>query len=219
MNEKNEKNDKNDKTEKKAGAGAAQTNGSPQQAEQASAAKRGGTRAEERIAALDTEGLAVSLQIEQLTEQLEAAERRAAEAEAGWQRARADYQNLKRRSEEQRAESASIAGDRLLIRVLDLADDFDLAVEHVPDDAKDSPWVAGISAIDRKLRALLEAEGILAMEGEGELFDPQTQQAISYEDTEDLPDGTVIKVLQRGFTINGRVLRPALVAVARNDDQ
>ena len=56
------------------------------------------------------------------------------------------------------------------------------------------------------------------MEGEGEPFDPQTQQAISYEDTEDLPDGTVIKVLQRGFTINGRVLRPALVAVARNDD-
>ena len=56
------------------------------------------------------------------------------------------------------------------------------------------------------------------MAGEGEPFDPQTQQAISYEDTADVPDGTVIKVLQRGFTVNGRVLRPALVAVARNDD-
>jgi len=207
--------------DKKNGAEQAQTNGNPEQAEQAeqaSAAARGGTRAEERIAALDTEGLSVSAQIEELTEQLEAAEQRASEAEAGWQRARADYQNLKRRSEEQRAEWAGIAGDRLLIRVLDLADDFDLAVEHIPEDAEGSPWVEGITAIDRKLRALLEAEGIQAMEGEGEPFDPQTQQAISYEDTDDVPDGTVIKVLQRGFTINDRVLRPSLVAVARNDD-
>jgi molecular chaperone GrpE len=202
------------------GADKAQTNGNPEQAEQAeqaSAAARGGTRAEERIAALDTEGLTASALIDELTAQLERAEQRATEAESGWQRARADYQNLKRRTDEQRAESASIAGDRLLIRVLDLADDFDLAVEHIPADAQDSPWVEGITAIDRKLRALLEAEGIAAMEGEGEPFDPRTQQAISYEDSADVPDGTVIKVLQRGFTINDRVLRPALVAVARND--
>lgn len=212
--------------EKTNDAEQAQTNGNPEQAEQAQqarqatsgASKLGGSRAEERIAALDTEGVSVSAQIEELRTQLEAAEQRASEAEAGWQRARADYQNLKRRTDEQRAESASIAGDRLLIRVLDLADDFDLAVEHVPEDAKDSPWVEGITAIDRKLRALLEAEGIEAMEGEGEPFDPQTQQAISYEDTSDTADGTVIKVLQRGYTINGRVLRPALVAVARNDE-
>jgi len=208
--------------DKKNGAEQAPTNGNPEQAEQAQqarsgASKPGGSRAEERIAALDTEGVSVSAQIEELTQQLEAAEQRASEAESGWQRARADYQNLKRRSEEQRAESAGIAGDRLLIRVLDLADDFDLAVEHIPEEAKDSAWVEGITAIDRKLRALLEAEGIDSMAGEGEPFDPQTQQAISYEDTADVPDGTVIKVLQRGFTINGRILRPALVAVARND--
>jgi len=208
--------------DKKNGAEQAPTNGNPEQAERAQqarsgASKPGGSRAEERIAALDTEGVSVSAQIEELTQQLEAAEQRASEAESGWQRARADYQNLKRRSEEQRAESAGIAGDRLLIRVLDLADDFDLAVEHIPEEAKDSAWVEGITAIDRKLRALLEAEGIDSMAGEGEPFDPQTQQAISYEDTADVPDGTVIKVLQRGFTINGRILRPALVAVARND--
>ena len=204
----------NDKTN-----GAPGANGDPQQAEQAktSAAKRGGTRAEERIAALDTSGASLSDQLAQLSAELEAAEQRAAEAEAGWQRARADFANLKRRTEEERAESASMAADRLLIRVLDVADDFDLAVEHVPQDAKDSPWVEGISAIDRKLRMLLEAEGISIMEGEGEPFDPHTQQAISYEDTADVPDGTVTKVIQRGYTIGDRVLRPALVAVARND--
>ena len=171
--------------DKKNGAKGAKTNGNPEQAEQAEqaqaeqaqaeqaqaeqaeqsqakqaksgAGKLGGTRAEERIAALDTEGASVSAEVEELAAKLEAAEQCAEAAEAGWQRARADYQNLKRRSEEQRAESASIAGDRLLIRVLDLADDFDLAVEHVPEEAQDSPWVEGITAIDRKLRALLEA--------------------------------------------------------------
>jgi molecular chaperone GrpE len=204
----------NDKTN-----GAPGANGDPEQADQAktSAAKRGGTRAEERIAALDTGAATFREQVAQLSAELEAAEQRAAEAEAGWQRARADFANLKRRTEEERAESATIAADRLLIRVLDLADDFDLAIEHVPDEAKHSPWVAGIAAIDRKLRTLLEAEGISAMEGEGEPFDPHTQQAISYEDTVDVPDGTVTKVIQRGYTIRDRVLRPALVAVARND--
>ena len=200
--------------------GATGANGDPEQTERpkASAAKGGGTRAEERIAALDTSGAMLAEQVERLSAELEAAEQRAIEAEAGWQRARADYANLKRRSAEEKADSAGMASDRLLIRVLDLADDFDLAVEHIPEDAEGSPWVEGITAIDRKLRALLEAEGIQAMEGEGEPFDPQSQQAISYEDTDDVPDGTVIKVLQRGFTINDRVLRPSLVAVARNDD-
>ena len=217
----------NDKTH---GAAGARSNGDPDQAQQAeqareSAAKRGGTRAEERIAALDTSEASTSARIDELTARLEeataalaAAEERAAQADAGWQRARADYANLKRRTDEQRAEFASIAGDRLLIRVLDLADDFDLAVAHVPEDAQGSPWVDGIAAIDRKLRMLLEAEGLVAIGGTGEPFDPQTQQAISYEDTADVPDGTVLRVLQRGFTIGERVLRPALVAVARNDD-
>jgi molecular chaperone GrpE len=198
--------------------GAPGANGNPEQTEQASAAKSGGTRAEERIAALDTEGASIADELEQLAGELQIAEQRAAEAEAGWQRARADFANLKRRNEEERAEFAGMASDRLLTRVVELADDFDLAVEHVPEEAKGSPWVEGISAIDRKLRVLLEAEGISAMGGEGEPFDPQMQQAISYEDSTDVPDGIVIKVLQRGFTIRGRVLRPALVAVARNDD-
>ena len=130
------------------------TNGNPDQAQQAeeakvSAAKRGGTRAEERIASLDTRGASLGAQVEELTAQLEAARLRAEEAEAGWQRARADYANLKRRSEEQRADFAGLAADRLLARVLDVADDFDLAVEHVPTEAQGTPWVEGIAAIDR----------------------------------------------------------------------
>jgi molecular chaperone GrpE len=186
----------------------------------ATARPQGGSRAQERIAALDTSGAAAADQlewIELLEAQLQAAIQRADDAEAGWQRARADFANLKRRVEEERAALAAAASDRLLGRVLGLADDFDLAIEHVPEDVRGSPWMGGIEAIDRKLRALLEAEGVQPMGGEGEPFDPRTQQAISYEDATDVPDGTVTKVLQRGYTIGDRVLRPALVAVARND--
>jgi molecular chaperone GrpE len=181
----------------------------------------GGSRAQERIASLDTSAAASAAQaerLEQLEGQLAAALTRADEAEAGWQRARADFANLKRRVEEERAALAASASDRLLGRVLELADDFDLAIEHVPDDVRGSPWMGGIEAIDRKLRALLEAEGVQAMGGEGEPFDPRTQQAISYEDAADVPDGTVLRILQRGYAIGERILRPALVAVARNDD-
>ena len=101
------------------GAEQAQTNGNPEQAKQAGTAKSGasklgGSRAEERIAALDTEGASVGAQIEELTQQLEMAEQRAAEAEAGWQRARADYQNLKRRSLAD-IESALLHGQRPLL--------------------------------------------------------------------------------------------------------
>jgi molecular chaperone GrpE len=180
----------------------------------------GGRRAQERIAALDTSGATSADlldRVELLEAQLGAAIQRADDNEAGWQRARADFANLKRRVEEERAGLAAAASDRLLGRVLELADDFDLAIEHVPDDVRGSPWMGGIEAIDRKLRALLEAEGVQAMGGEGEPFDPRTQQAISYEDATDMPDGTVMKILQRGYTIGDRVLRPALVAVARND--
>jgi molecular chaperone GrpE len=204
----------NDRTN---GAESPQNDDGPEAADE-SEAQTGRTRAEERIAALDERGGSATEELEQLAGELQIAEQRAAEAEAGWQRARADFANLKRRTEEERAEWATVAGDRLLVRVLDLADDFDLAVAHVPDDVQGTPWVEGIGAIDRKLRALLEVEGITSMAAEGQPFDPQTQQAISYEDTADVPDGTVIKVLQRGYTVGDRILRPALVAVARNDD-
>jgi molecular chaperone GrpE len=198
------------------------TNGKPEDqatdrpAERPSHARMGGTRAQERIAELDTSTASQSERIAELEGQLAAAVQRAADAEAGLLRARADYANLKRRSDEERGELASMAGDRILSRVLELADDFDLAIEHVPEDARGSAWLEGISAIDRKLRALLETEGVQAMGGEGEPFDPRTQQAISYEDSTDVPDGTVLRVLKRGYSIGDRVLRPALVAVARN---
>ena len=197
----------------RAGAG---DNGDPEQSVAADRSSGGSTRAEKRIAALDNNSLAAML--DALKKELELATRAAQEAEAGWQRSRADFANFKRRNETERAERAGLASDSVLLKVVALADDFDLAIEHVPVESRGSPWVEGISAIDRKLRQLLESEGVKPMHTEGQPFDPREHQAVSYEDTEDAADGTVLKELQRGYYIRDRVLRPALVAVASNAD-
>ena len=174
------------------------------------------TRAEQRIADL---GATPNLQaeVERLTAELARLEQETADAKAGWQRAAADLANYRRRTEQEKAERMGLASDILLLKVLSVADDLDLAIEHVPPEADGSPWIAGITAIDRKLRAVLVSEGVTEMDTEGVPFDPREHEAVSYEDSTDLPDGTVLRELQRGYRVRDRVLRPALVAVARND--
>ena len=175
------------------------------------------TRAEERIEELDTSPTALLEQIEAMKSERDEAVAKADEYLGALQRERAEFTNFKRRTAEERQRELGLAGVDLITKVLNLADDFDRAIEIRPEELGDSSWAEGIVAIDRKLRSLLEAQGVTAMEGQGQPFDPHSQQAISYEEDANVPDGTVVKVLQRGYVIGDRVLRPALVAVARND--
>jgi molecular chaperone GrpE len=174
------------------------------------------TRADERIASLDTSAAGLAGQVEELRGQLELAQQEAADNKAAWQRAAADFANYRRRTEEDRLRDLGLANEMLIRKVLALADDFDLAVDHVPAEHAASPWVEGIVQIDRKLRTLLESEGVTPIEALGKPFDPHEHDAVSHEETTDAPDGTVLRELQRGYYLRDRVLRPALVAVANN---
>ena len=80
-------------------------------------------------------------------------------------------------------------------------------------------WVEGVTAIDRKIRGLLETEGVTPIDAVGQPFDPNLHEAIAHEPTTDAPDGTVLREFQRGYELAGRVLRPSLVAVADNASQ
>jgi molecular chaperone GrpE len=84
----------------------------------------------------------------------------------------------------------------------------------VPPDEQGSAWVEGIAAIERKVSALLIAEGVTPIEAIGAPFDPRQHEAVSMEPTDEAPEGTVTRELQRGYQIRDRVLRPALVVVA-----
>ncbi len=190
--------------------------------------RRGKTRAEERIEALDTIDVVVSDSVaapdsaydalfEQLAELQARAETAEAETEsirAQWQRTAADFANYKRRAEEDRFRELGLASEGLLRKVLGVSDDLLRALEHVPPDQAASAWAEGVAAIERKLGALLVAEGVTPIESVGTEFDPRHHEAVTMEPTDDVPEGMVTRELQRGYQLRDRVLRPALVVVS-----
>ena len=174
------------------------------------------TRAEERIAELDATPAKPSGQLEELSRQLELATQEAAENKANWQRSAADFANYKRRTEQDREQMLSLANEALLSKLLAIVDDFDRAVANMPRELEQMGWVNGIVAIDRKLRLLLDSEGLTPIEALGRQFDPHEHEAVVQEDRPGVPEGTVTAELQKGYRIRDRVLRPAMVAVARH---
>jgi molecular chaperone GrpE len=158
--------------------------------------------------------LSDELTYEQVSQQLEAAKALAAEHLATLQRTAADFANFKRRTAEDRERELGLAGDSLLRKLLAVADDFDRALDHMPAEFKGAGWSEGIALVDRKLRALLESEGVTPIESVGRAFDPREHEAIASIAGTGRPDGEVVDEVQRGYRVRDRVLRPALVAVA-----
>jgi molecular chaperone GrpE len=147
--------------------------------------------------------------------ELETAQRERDEFLAALQRERAEFQNFKRRTAEEREASLGLAAEGLIRKVLALADDFDRAIESRPPHIADEPWVEGIAVIDRKLRQLLESEGVSPIDAEpGTPFDPRDHEAVANVPGSGHEDGAVVEELRRGYRLRDRVIRPALVAVA-----
>jgi molecular chaperone GrpE len=136
---------------------------------------------------------------------------------AALQRERAEFMNFKRRTAEEREAMLGLAAEALISKVLTLADDFDLAVEHRPEAGVDEAWVEGITAIDRKLRVLLESEGVTPIEASpGSRFDPRLHEAVANVPGTGRPGGEIVDELRRGYRMRDRVIRPALVAVSED---
>lgn len=129
---------------------------------------------------------------------------------ASWQRAAADYQNYKRRVEQERSEVAQLSNVALMFNLLPLVDDLERALENVDAHLAGLTWLDGIRLIHRKFQALLELNGVNEIEADGQPFDPNLHEAVMYGDGE---EGKVTNVVQKGYTLGGRVLRPAMVVV------
>lgn len=147
-----------------------------------------------------------------LEEQLEAARAEAKENHDRWLRAYADFQNFRRRTEAERAEMAAFAASALLKKILEVVDDFDLALANVPTEARDSKWGDGIAIIQRKLLRLLESEQVTPIEALGQPFDPNLHEAVVVDDGASEPHHVVAE-LRRGYKLRDRVLRATLVRV------
>jgi molecular chaperone GrpE len=125
--------------------------------------------------------------------------------------------NFKRRTSEERDAMYGLASEDLIRKVLGLADDFDLAVEHRPAGGVDEAWVEGIAAIDRKLRQLLDSEGVSNVDASPGLpFDPREHEAVVNVPGTGRRGGEIVEQLRRGYRLRDRVIRPALVAVAED---
>lgn len=174
------------------------------------------TRGEERAEAVKTPSRL------ELAERIEALERELAETRAkaeehlyNWQRSAADFANYKRRTDDERAMASQFGTALLIGKLLAVLDDFDRALESVPADAHDS-WIEGVQLVERKLRSVLESEGVTPIEALGQPFDPNIHEAVAHEQTTEHRDNVVIGEVQRGYKLHDRVLRPTLVRVANN---
>ncbi|MFN2272935.1 MAG: nucleotide exchange factor GrpE [Anaerolineae bacterium] len=154
-------------------------------------------------------------ELEKLEAELEEARAQAAEYLDGWQRAQAEFSNYRKRQEAERGQMMALANTAVLHKILPVVDDFERAMATMPDDLRRLTWCEGISLIKAKLDALLDSEGVKPIEAEGKEFDPVYHEAVTYEEAPGYEEGQIIGEVQRGYMLGERVLRPAMVRVAK----
>ncbi len=180
------------------------------------AGRRTKTRGDERVDAITTPSrIELAERLELLERELDNLRRSDEEHRNNWHRSAADFANYKRRTDDERATLAQFSNLILIGKLLSVLDDFDRALDNVPPDAHD-PWVEGVRLTERKLRGVLDAEGVTPIEAVGQPFDPNLHEAVVHEETADHPDNDVIGELQRGYRLHDRIIRPSLVRVANN---
>jgi molecular chaperone GrpE len=151
-----------------------------------------------------------------LREELDQVKAQAAEYLDGWQRARAELANARKRFEKERSEAGQQANSLLLRKVLPVLDDLDRALKTVPDDLRQHAWANGVILIQRKFQNVLDSEGVKPIEIKpGDPFDPALHEAVTHEENPDYKEGAIIAEVQTGYKLGGEVLRPALVRVAK----
>ena len=133
----------------------------------------------------------------------------------GWQRERADFDNYRKRiARDQEMEKQNRKFD-ILRKYLEISDDLNLAIKNMPEHVKSDAWVNGILLIKQKLDNLLDGEGLQPIQAENCAFDPVYHEAISSEEHAGFESGQIFDVVQQGYTIGDRVIRPARVRVAK----
>jgi molecular chaperone GrpE len=141
----------------------------------------------------------------------------------GWKRAQADYANLKRETEKERIEISKFANERLLSSILPAIDKYELALSHEPDlkeiadehAARIKTWITGLKAVRALLETAFRSIGLEQVKTEG-MFDPSIHEAVGEEPSEEVTEGNIIRVNQSGWSLNGKLLRPAKVIIAKS---
>jgi len=132
-----------------------------------------------------------------------------------YRRSVADFANYRKRQDRERENELRRLSIQVLRRLLSPLDDLDRALEAVPAEHRDSPWVEGVRLIDHKLRGILDEFHVTPIEAVGKPFDPHYHSALLQEESDTYPEGVVMEELQRGYTLGDDVMRPSVVKVSK----
>ncbi|MBE2267119.1 MAG: nucleotide exchange factor GrpE [Anaerolinea sp.] len=148
--------------------------------------------------------------------EFQAAQAKAQEYLDGWQRARAEFANYKKRVEREFKDNQQMAAGDTIKALLPILDDFERAISNVPAELGGNSWVNGVTMIQKKFNKFLEDANVTIIDPTGQPFDPNQHEAIGMDEaTETVPSGHITITMQRGYLLGERVLRPALVRVAQ----
>jgi molecular chaperone GrpE len=166
-----------------------------------------------------TEAPDLESRIEELKAGLDESNRERSQYKDALLRAQADLTNYKRRSDEERGEQTKYSNSRLILKILPVLDDLGLAIDHAAESAAGASWLEGVQLIQRKLQTLVESEAVTRIEPEGRDFDPTEHEAMAYQESMDYNEGQVLSVVRDGYKLHGRVIRPALVILAKKPEE
>lgn len=130
-------------------------------------------------------------------------------------RTMAEFQNYRRRQEEQRGELERFATERFVKQLLPVLDNFERALASFDEGGNEASMREGLSAVDRQLRQVLEGQNVSRISSVGETFDPDVHEALAIAQTDEHEDNTVIDELEAGYKMGERVIRPARVRVSK----
>jgi len=154
-------------------------------------------------------------EVEELKKKLKETEKLKNEYLAGWQRARADLINYKREEMERVGSFIKVAQEGLIFEFLPILDNFDIAAKKIPEKLKEDENVKGLLQIRQQILDFLKKKGVEEIKSVGEKFDPALHEVVEEIETDEFETGTIIEEVQKGYKIEGRVLRPAKVKVAK----
>ena len=136
------------------------------------------------------------------------------DGDAKYLRLAADFQNFRRRVETEKSDIYAYANEKIALDIIDVMDNFERALQH-SEECADKQFVEGIGKIYKQLKSVLDKNNIVEIKAEGEDFDPNFHNAVTSEENSDFESGKVIQALQKGYTLNDKVIRPSMVRVAQ----
>jgi molecular chaperone GrpE len=134
---------------------------------------------------------------------------------ANWQRSQADLQNYIKRAEQEQSETVEFANRMLILDLLPILDDFEIALASLPVEVDERNWTKGIKLIYNKLTNFLETQGLSEIKAKGECFDPYFHEAVGQMEGE---EGIIIEEIRKGYKFKDKLLRPSMVMVGKGEE-